>query len=88
MVAMFISMVALMLPTILLSGFIFQVDNMPMPLQYLSTIMPARWFIQILRDIMLKGTGFLFIWKETAILTGMMLIYIILSVKKFKIRLE
>ena len=88
MVAMFISMVALMLPTILLSGFIFQIDNMPLPLQYLSNIMPARWFIQILRDIMLKGSGFIFIWKETAILTGMMVFFIAVSVKKFKIRLE
>ncbi len=88
MVAMFISMIALMLPTILLSGFIFQIDNMPIPLQYLSTIMPARWFIQILRDIMLKGSGFIFIWKETAILTGMMVFFIAVSVKKFKIRLE
>lgn len=88
MVAMFISMVALMLPTILLSGFIFQIDNMPKVLQLLSTIMPARWFISILRDILLKGSGLAFIWKETAIIAGMMVFYTAVSVKKFKIRLE
>ncbi len=88
MVAMFISLVALMLPTILLSGFIFPIDNMPTVLRWLSVVMPARWFIEILRDIMLKGSGVLFVWKETAILFGMMLFFILASVKKFKIRLE
>ncbi|SHF90090.1 ABC-2 type transport system permease protein [Mariniphaga anaerophila] len=88
MVAMFISMVALMLPTIILSGFIFPIENMPKVLQLLSHIMPARWFIAIIRGIMLKGTGLLFVWKETLILVGMTLIFIAVSVKKFKIRLE
>ena len=62
--AMFISMLALMLPTIILSGFIFPIENMPVLLQWLSAIMPARWFISLLKDIMIKGTGFLYIWKE------------------------
>ncbi len=88
MTAMFISMIGLMLPTIILSGFIFPIDNMPDILQWLSHIMPARWYITIIRGIMLKGTGILFIWKETLILAGMTLIFIALSVKKFKIRLE
>ena len=88
MVAMFISLIALMLPTILLSGFIFPVSNMPEPLQVLSLIMPPRWFIVILKNIMLKGTGFLYIWKETLILTGMAVIFISVAVKKFKVRLE
>ncbi|NCB09219.1 MAG: ABC transporter permease [Bacteroidia bacterium] len=88
MIAMFISMIALMLPTIILSGFIFPIENMPEILQYLSYIMPARWFITIIRGIMLKGIGFLFVWKETLILLGMTLFFIVVSVKKFKIRLE
>ena len=46
--AMFMSMVGLMLPTIMLSGFIFPVDSMPLPLQILSNIIPAKWFIIIL----------------------------------------
>ncbi|MEA3462209.1 MAG: ABC transporter permease [Bacteroidota bacterium] len=86
--AMFISMLGLMLPTILLSGFIFPIDNMPKILQWFSTIMPARWFIVIVKNIMLKGTGFAFIWKETLILLGMTLFFILASVKRFKIRLN
>lgn len=88
MVAMFISLIALMLPTILLSGFIFPIENMPVPLQILSYIMPPRWFIVILKNVMLKGTGFLYVWKETLILLGMATVFIAIAVKKFKIRLE
>jgi len=57
-------------------------------LQWLSAIMPARWFIVVVKNIMLKGTGFAFIWKETLILLGMTLLFILASVKRFKIRLN
>jgi ABC-2 type transport system permease protein len=88
MVAMFISMIALMLPTIILSGFIFPIENMPIVLQWVSHIIPARWFISIIRGIMLKGVGISYLWKETLILIGMTVFFIAMSVKKFKIRLE
>lgn len=88
MVAMFISMIGLMLPTIILSGFIYPIENMPTALQVLSHVMPARYFVTIIRAIMLKGVGILFVWKETLTLIGMTLFFIALSVKKFKIRLE
>jgi ABC-2 type transport system permease protein len=87
-VAMFISMIALLLPTILLSGFIFPIENMPKILQWLSVIIPPRWFIVILKNIMLKGTGILYVWKETLIIMGLTSVFIGLSVKRFKIRLE
>jgi len=86
--AMMISLMGLMLPTILLSGFIFPITSMPMPLQILSNIIPAKWFLIILKNIMLKGVGITFIWKETLILFGMTLFFMLLSVKKYKIRLE
>ena len=86
--AMMISLMGLMLPTILLSGFIFPIASMPLPLQIISNIIPAKWFIIILKGIMLKGVGLYFIWKETLILAGMTLFFIALSVKKYKIRLE
>lgn len=86
--AMIISMLGLMLPTILLSGFIFPIDNMPGILQWVSAIMPARWFIVVVKNIMLKGTGFVFIWKETLIMLGMTLLFILGSVKRFNIRLN
>lgn len=87
-VAMFISLMALMLPTILLSGFIFPIENMPVILQWISHIMPARWFIVVLKNVMLKGTGLIYVWKESLIMIGMTIIFIGMSVKKFKIRLE
>lgn len=86
--AMLLSMFALMLPTILLSGFIFPVENMPIVLQYLSHIMPSKWFIIIVKNIMLKGTGLMYFWKETVILIGMTLFFLGMSIKKFSIRLE
>jgi ABC-2 type transport system permease protein len=88
MVAMFISLLGLMLPTILLSGFIFPIRNMPLPLQIVSNIIPPRWYIVIIRNIMLKGTGIMFVWKETLVLIMMSVAFIALSIKNFKIRLE
>lgn len=87
-IAMALSMLALMLPTILLSGFIFPIENMPMILQWFCQILPPKWFIIILKDVMLKGSGFEAVWKETLILTGMIIVFIGISIKKFKIRLE
>jgi ABC-2 type transport system permease protein len=86
--AMMISLFGLMLPVILLSGFIFPISSMPLPLQVISTIIPAKWFIIIIKAIMLKGAIFSLIWKETLILIGMTLFFIVLSIKKYKIRLE
>lgn len=86
--AMMISLMGLMLPVILLSGFIFPISSMPVPLQVISNIIPAKWFIIIIKGIMLKGVGIQFIWKETLILVGMTVFFIALSVKKYKIRLE
>ena len=86
--AMMISLMGLMLPVILLSGFIFPITSMPLPLQVISNIIPAKWFIIIIKAIMLKGVGLQFVWKETLILIGMTVFFIGLSVKKYKIRLE
>jgi|TARA_R110002051_G_scaffold48308_2_gene95332 ABC-2 type transport system permease protein len=86
--AMMISLMGLMLPVILLSGFIFPISSMPLPLQIISNIIPAKWFIIILKGIMLKGVGLAYLWKETLILIGMTLFFITISVKKYKTRLE
>ena len=86
--AMMISLFGLMLPVILLSGFIFRISSMPLPLQVISNIIPAKWFIIIIKAIMLKGATFAVIWKETLILIAMTFLFIIVSIKKYKIRLE
>ena len=85
--AMFISLVALFLPTVMLSGFMFPVENMPLPLRIVSNIVPAKWYYIIVKSVMIKGTGLQTIWKETLILTGMMLFFLSLAIKNFKIRL-
>jgi ABC-2 type transport system permease protein len=86
--AMMMSMVALMLPTILLSGFVFPVENMPQILQWLAHLMPPKYFITIVKNIMLKGTGIAYVWKETLVLVGMTLFFIMVAIRKFKVRLE
>lgn len=86
--AMLLSMFVLMLPTILLSGFIFPIENMPSILQYLSDLMPGKWFIIIIKNIMLKGNGIEYFWKETAIILVMTLFFLGVSIKKFNVRLE
>lgn len=65
----------------------FPVENMPMPLQVISNIIPAKWFYNIVKAIMIKGLGFAAIWKETLILAGMTLLLLGVSIKMFKTRL-
>jgi ABC-2 type transport system permease protein len=86
--AIFISMIGMMLPTILLSGFIFPIENMPKIYDWVSATLPPRYFIVIIKNIMIKGTGFLYVWKETLILMVFTAVFIGLSIRNFKIRLE
>ncbi len=86
--ALMLSLFGLMLPTILLSGFIFPISSMPFPLQVISNVIPAKWFLIIIKSIMLKGVGFGYFIKETLVLVGMTALFIGLSIKKFKIRLQ
>ena len=86
--AMFISLIATMLPTLMLSGFMFPIENMPIPLQVVSNIIPAKWYYIMIKNIMIKGTGISIIWKPFLVLFGMMMVLFAIAVKKFKIRLE
>ena len=86
--AMMISLMGLLLPVVLLSGFIFPIASMPKALQIFGNILPATWYIIILKGIMLKGIGIAILWKETLILFAMTLFFIVVSIKKYKIRLE
>ena len=87
-VAMLISLMGMMLPTILFSGFMFPIENMPVPLQVISNVIPAKWYYIIVKDIMIKGLGFSAIWKETLILAGITIFMLVISLKSFKIRLS
>ncbi|MBX9782565.1 MAG: ABC transporter permease [Chitinophagaceae bacterium] len=86
--AMFISLVALFLPTIMLSGFMFPIENMPLPLRTFSNIVPAKWYYNIVKGVMIKGLNVFGIWKELLILTGMMLFFLTIAIRQFKIRLQ
>jgi len=86
-VAMMISLVVLMLPTILLSGFIFPVENMPVIMQVLCHVMPPKYYITIIKSIMLQGNGIEYVWRETLILIGFTSVFLALSIKKFNVRL-
>ncbi|HQQ93876.1 MAG TPA: ABC transporter permease [Bacteroidia bacterium] len=86
--AMLLSLMGMLLPTMLFAGFMFPIENMPKALQYISNIVPARWYYIIVKSIMIKGLGLSAIWKEVLILSGMTLFLLALSLKKFKIRLE
>jgi ABC-2 type transport system permease protein len=85
--AMIVAGMGLMLPSLLLSGLIFPIESMPAILRGLSCITPARWFIDALRDVMIKGLGFDAIWKEYSILLGMCILFMTVSIKKFSNRL-
>ena len=86
-VAMMAAIAMTMLPTLLLSGFIFPIAALPWPLQLLSNVVPARWFIVIVRGIMLKGAGFADLWHETLILAGITAFLLTVGVRRLAVRL-
>ena len=85
--AVLISGIGLMMPTLILSGMIFPIDNMPKPLQWASSIVPARWYIAAVKKVMIEGLGFTHVAKEVSILAGMVVFLIGASISKIKNRL-
>ena len=86
--AMLVSGLMLMMPTMLLSGMIFPIESMPVILQWISDILPARWYIQAVRKLMIEGVPVALVYKEIGILLLMATVLITISIKKFKYRLE
>jgi len=87
-IAMLATLMATVLPTIMLSGFIFPVASMPLPLQYISKAVPATYFLIIIRGIMLKGIGLAELWKHAAALSGIGLLLLSMAIVRFKMTLE
>lgn len=85
--AMLAAMLVTMLPSVMLSGFIFEIKNMPTVLQYVTYIVPARYFIQIIRGIMLKGSALNVLWVEAACLLAMTVILLAIAAKRFKLKI-
>lgn len=86
--AMIAALVAMMLPTILLSGMIFPVENAPRVLQWVSAIVPARWYISAVRKVMIEGLPLARVWLELAVLTGMTAIALAAALKKYNQRID
>lgn len=86
--AMLLSMMGMMLPTLLLTGFMFPLENMPWIFRVVSHALPSRYYYAIVKAVMLRGLGFGYVWKETLILAGMSAGLLTLALKKFKIRLS
>ena len=86
--AMLFSLMGMLVPSILLTGFMFPLENMPYPLQLLSNVIPAKWYYMMVKSIMVKGLGFVAIWKETLVLIGMTTLLLFVNIKRFRIRLE
>lgn len=88
MVALLISAMGLMMPVVMLSGLMFPIENMPIILQGIAQIIPAKWYIEAIRAIMIKGLGLGDVLMEVGVLSAMALFLVTASLKKFKIRLE
>jgi ABC-2 type transport system permease protein len=86
--AMLVSGIGLMLPTLLLSGLVFPIENMPWILRLISNILPAKWFITAVKDVMIKGLGFGPVMQECGILLFITLLLLLISVRSFKLRME
>ncbi|MDE7347698.1 MAG: ABC transporter permease [Muribaculaceae bacterium] len=82
--ALIVSAVMFMLPVIMLSGMIFPVDNMPVVLQWISNIIPARWYIEAMRKLMVQQLAFSYILKDVLILLIMTLVLLAASIVKFR----
>ncbi|MDX2069217.1 MAG: ABC transporter permease [Haliscomenobacter sp.] len=85
--AMLISLMGMLIPVLLFTGFMFPLENMPLPLQIIANVVPSKWYYIIVKSIMIKGLGLSAIWKETLILLGMTVFLLSVSINKFKIRL-
>jgi ABC-2 type transport system permease protein len=87
-VAMMFALVTTLLPSVMLSGYIFEIRNMPIPLQVLSNIIPAKFFLKIIRGIMLKGADINVLAAQAIFLTSLALFMIIVAAKKFNTRID
>ena len=87
-VAMLISGMVLILPVIMLSGMVFPVENMPGILQVVSCVIPARWYIEAMRKLMIEGAAFGAVLQQFAILAAMTFVLVVVALKKFNDKLE
>lgn len=85
--AMITAMLITVLPSVMLSGFIFEIKNMPMILQYVSHVIPATYFLLIIRGVMLKGSGIGVLWPQAAALAVITIILLAVASKRFRLKM-
>lgn len=88
MAALLISAMVMMMPILMLSGMLFPIENLPKFFQVVSNIVPARWYIDAVRKMMIQGLPLVAVWKNCAILLGMTVVLLGVSLKKFNDKLE
>ena len=88
LVALLLSAMVLLVPIVMLSGMLFPVESMPRVLQWLSAIVPPRYYIEAMRKLMIMGVGIKEVAREVLILTGMLFLLMTLALAKFNKRLE
>jgi ABC-2 type transport system permease protein len=85
--AMLISMMGMLVPTMLFTGFMFPIENMPVPLQVICNIVPSKWYYIIVKSIMIKGLDFQLYGKKRLCFSEQLAFLLVVSFKKFKTRL-
>jgi ABC-2 type transport system permease protein len=88
LVALLLSAMVLLMPVVMLSGMLFPVESMPTILQWISAIVPPRYYIEAMRKLMIMGVGIGEVAREVAVLAGMTVVLLAIALKKFKQRLE
>ena len=87
MVALLLSAMVLLMPVVMLSGMLFPVESMPTILQYISAVIPPRYYIQAMRKLMIMGVGIEDVAYEVPVLAGMTVLLLTIALKKFNVRL-
>lgn len=88
MVALLVSAMVLMMPILMLSGLLFPIENLPLFFQVISNVIPARWYIDAVRKMMIQGEPLSTVWVNLVILSGMTIALLGISLKKFNDKLE
>jgi ABC-2 type transport system permease protein len=86
--ALLLSAMVLLMPIVMLSGMLFPIESMPRVLQWVSAVMPPRYYIEAMRKLMIMGVGIGEVAREVAVLAGMTVVLLAIALKKFKQRLE
>ena len=88
LVALLLSAMVLLMPVVMLSGMLFPIESMPRVLQWISAIMPPRYYIEAMRKLMIMGVGIQAVLREVLVLCAMTVVLLTVALAKFKVRLD